>query len=374
VDQSEVDQSEVMARLGRAAGRVAEAGLAGLVVSPGPDLRYLTGYDARALERLTCLVLPASGPARVLVPALERPAAETSPLGGLDVEIVSWQETDDPYALVASMLPAQGALAVDEQMWAAKLIALCRAAPGLTPVSGGELMKGLRERKSPAEIQALREAAAAIDAVHAQVPAWLRPGRTERQVAHDIGEAIVAAGHARADFAIVASGPNGASAHHDAADRVLRPGDPVVVDIGGTMPTGYCSDSTRCYTLGEPEPDYRQAYDILRDAQQAGCAAVRPGVSAHARDAAARDIIAAAGFGELFVHRTGHGIGLVGHEHPYIVAGNDEPISAGMAFSIEPGIYLPGRFGMRLEDIVVCADGGVERLNQQPRDLVVVDV
>lgn len=368
------DGSELESRLSRAAAAVAEAELAGLVVAPGPDLRYLTGYDITPSERLTCLVLAPPQPPRAVVPALERPAAQASPLGALAVELVSWQETEDPYALVASMLPPAGPLAVDDQMWAAKVIALQRAAPGLTPVAAGELMKGLRERKTPAEIRALREAAAAIDAVHAQVPEWLQPGRTERAVARDITAAIVDAGHARADFAIVASGPNGASPHHEVSDRVLRVGDPVVVDIGGTMPSGYCSDSTRCYTLGPAEPEYLAAYEVLLRAHQAGCAAVAAGVTAESIDAAARDAITAAGFGPYFVHRTGHGIGLVTHEHPYIVAGNGERIGSGMTFSIEPGIYLPGRFGMRLEDIVVCTETGVERLNRRPRKLVAVDV
>lgn len=366
--------AELSQRLRRATASLAQSGLAGLVVTPGPDLRYLTGYDALPLERLTCLVLSASSAPRVVVPALEKPAAEASPLGGLDVDIVAWQETEDPYRLVAAMLPTEGLLAVDDQMWAAKVLALWRAAPGLTPVPAGELMKGLRECKTPGEVAALRAAAAAIDTVHAQVPDLLRPGRTEREVARDISEAILAAGHARVDFAIVASGPNGASAHHEVSDRRLEPGDPVVVDIGGTMPSGYCSDSTRCYTLGPADAQYQTAYDVLQRAQQAGCDAVRPGVTAESIDAAARAVIDDAGYGAFFVHRTGHGIGLVSHEHPYIVAGNDQIIRSGMAFSIEPGIYLPGRFGMRLEDIVVCIDSGVERLNNRPRELMVVDV
>ncbi|HEX6869721.1 MAG TPA: Xaa-Pro peptidase family protein [Micromonosporaceae bacterium] len=368
------DPAGLMRRLRGAAEAVADAGLVGMVVSPGPDLRYLTGYDALPMERLTCLVLPADGTPTVVVPELEKPAAQASPLGGLPVEIVTWPEIDDPYAMVASMLPASGRFAVDDQMWAAKLLAIGRAAPGLTAVAAGELMKGLRQHKTADELQALREAAEAIDAVHAQVPTWLRPGRTEREIARDIGDAILTCGHARVDFVIVASGPNGASPHHEVSDRVLQPGDPVVVDIGGTMPSGYRSDSTRCYSLGPAESGFLALYQVLREAQQAGCAAVRPGVSAESIDAASRSVIEAAGYGDYFVHRTGHGIGLETHEHPYIVAGNAEPVSAGMTFSIEPGIYLPDRFGMRLEDIVACTDSGVERLNQASRELVVVDL
>jgi len=203
------------------------------------------------------------------------------------------------------------------------------------------------------------------------VPGWLRAGRTEEQVAADISDAIVAEGHARVDFAIVGSGPNGASPHHTASDRVLRPGDAVVVDIGGTMPSGYCSDSTRTYVIGEPSAEFAAYYQVLQAAQEAACEAVRPGVTAEAVDAAAREPITAAGYGDYFVHRTGHGIGLESHEDPYIVAGNTEPLAAGNAFSIEPGIY-PGAHGARIEDIVVCTEDGVQRLNNITRDLIVV--
>jgi Xaa-Pro aminopeptidase len=232
-------------------------------------------------------------------------------------------------------------------------------------------LRGLRMRKSPAEVAALREAGAAIDRVHAQVAGWLRPGRTERAVGADIAEAIVAEGHARADFVIVGSGPNAASPHHELSGRVLRPGDAVVVDIGGTMPSGYCSDCTRTYAIGEPPAGFTAYYSVLKDAQEAACAAVKPGVSAEAVDAAARGPITAAGYGESFFHRTGHGIGLETHEDPYIVAGNAEPLDAGMAFSVEPGIY-PGPHGARIEDIVVCTDDGAERMNRGTRELIVV--
>src|SRR6266581_1906493 len=230
----------------------------------------------------------------------------------------------------------------------------------------------LRMRRSAAEVAALGEAADAIDRVHARVPGWLQPGRTEREVAADIADAIIGEGHDRTDFTIVASGPNAASPHHGASDRVLAPGDAVVVDIGGTMPSGYCSDCTRTYAIGAPPPGFAAYYQVLKDAQEAACAAVRPGVSAEAVDAAAREPIAAAGYGEHFIHRTGHGIGLECHEDPYIVAGNTEPLEPGMAFSIEPGIY-PGGHGARIEDIVVCGEDGCIRLNNGTRELVLVD-
>ncbi len=219
---------------------------------------------------------------------------------------------------------------------------------------------------------ALAEAGAAIDRVHDHVPGLLRPGRTEREVGADIAAAILAEGHARVDFTIVASGANAASPHHELSGRVLARGDVVVVDIGGTMPSGYCSDSTRTYAIGTPPAEFSAYYKVLQDAQDAACAAVLPGIAAEAVDAAARDLITRAGYGEFFIHRTGHGIGLETHEEPYIVAGSTDPLEPGMAFSIEPGIY-PGQHGARIEDIVVCTERGAARLNNSTRDLVVVD-
>ncbi|MEI6229634.1 MAG: M24 family metallopeptidase, partial [Actinomycetes bacterium] len=235
----------------------------------------------------------------------------------------------------------------------------------------GVVLQDLRMRKTADEVAALRRAGAAIDSVHEQVPTWLRAGRTEREVARDISEAILAAGHTRVDFVIVASGPNGASPHHEVSDRVIEVGDPVVVDIGGTMPDGYCSDETRTYAVGSAPAEFLEYYAVLQVAQEAACQQVKPGVSAESIDAAARAIITEAGYGELFIHRTGHGIGLETHEEPYIVAGNDEWIEPGMAFSIEPGIYQQGLHGARIEDIVVCTADGFERVNNRPRDLII---
>jgi Xaa-Pro aminopeptidase len=359
------------ARLAEVSAAAADAGLDALLLTPGPDLRYVTGYDAHQLERLTCLVIPASGDPVLLVPRLERPAAEASPAGRLGVEITPWDETDDPYAVVAARLGNAARVGLSDRMWALMVLRLRAAMPAAEQVLASSALRDLRARKSPAEVAALLAAGEAIDRVHAQVAGWLRPGRTEEQVAADIGDAILAAGHARVDFAIVGSGPNGASPHHTAAGRVLQPGDVVVVDIGGTMPSGYCSDSTRTYVIGDPPAGFAEYYAVLQAAQDAACAAVRPGVPAEAIDAAAREPITAAGYGEFFVHRTGHGIGLESHEDPYIVAGNAEPLEPGHAFSIEPGIY-PGPHGARIEDIVVCTEDGCQRLNNRTRDLVVV--
>ncbi|MCZ2526162.1 M24 family metallopeptidase [Streptomyces sp. NPDC059506] len=361
-------------RLERTRGATAEAGLDALLVSPGADLRYLTGYQAMALERLTCLVVPSSGDPFLVVPLLEKPSAEASPVAGLGVEIVGWKETDDPYELIADRLGGSrvGRIAVDNRMWAEKVLALRAALPRAEQSLAGTVLRDLRMRKTPAEVDALRQAAAAIDRVHRRIGEWLRPGRSELDVAKDIADAILQAGHLSADFVIIGSGPNAASPHHEVSDRIVREGDAVVVDIGGTTEDGYCSDSTRTYTIGEPGPEFREMYEVLRTAQAAQTDAVRPGITAEQLDAVGRDIITAAGYGEHFIHRTGHGIGLQTHEEPYIVAGSDLVIEPGMTFSVEPGIYLPGRFGARIEDIVACTEDGGERLNLTSRDLVVL--
>jgi Xaa-Pro aminopeptidase len=360
-------------RLDRARKAAGAAGFDALLISPGADLRYLTGYDARALERLTCLVVPADAESFLVVPQLEEPAALASPVARLGIEVVGWAETDDPSALIAARLPgAVTRVGLDNQMWAEKVLALRAALPGAAQDLAGAVLRELRMRKSAPEVEALRRAGAAIDRVHAGMGQWLRAGRTEREVGRDIAEAILAEGHVRADFVIVASGPNGASPHHELSDRVIQPGDPVVVDIGGTTEDGYCSDSTRTYAVGEPPEDFRRYYEVLRSAQRTQTEAVRPGIAAEDLDALGRGIIAEAGYGEYFIHRTGHGIGLETHEEPYIVAGSRLALEPGMAFSVEPGIYLPGRHGARIEDIVVCTADGGDRLNRTERDLVVL--
>ena len=366
--------SEFRSRLASARQAAATAGIDALLVSPGADLRYLTGYEALPLERLTCLVVPAHGDPALVIPALEEPAALASPVGELGLAVLAWQETDDPYHLVRSVLSEKTTrVAVDNHMWAEKVVGLRDAMPTVEQTVAGPVLRELRMRKSPQEVGALRAAGQAIDRVHARMGEWLRPGRTERQVGKDIADAILAEGHVRVDFVIVGSGPNSASPHHDLSDRQIDPGDPVVIDIGGTTHEGYCSDSTRTYIAGgEPPTEFAAYYDVLRTAQEAQCAYARPGVTAESVDRVGRDLITEAGYGEAFIHRTGHGIGLETHEEPYIVAGNALALEPGMAFSIEPGIYLRGRHGARIEDIVVCTDTHVERLNDTPRELIVL--
>ena len=359
-------------RVDDVAARVRAEGLDAVLLTPGADLRYVTGYEAKQLERLTCLVVPAADPAFLVVPRLELAAAQASPASGLELELIPWEETEDPYALIADRLGPVATTGLDDQMWALMVLKLRAALPGAQQVLASAALRDLRMRKSPAEVAALREAGAAIDRVHRRVPGWLRAGRTEREVGADIAEAILAEGHVQVDFVIVGSGPNGASPHHEVSGRVLQPGDPVVVDIGGRMPSGYRSDCTRTYAVGTPPDEFLAYYQVLKDAQQAAFDRVKPGVTAEEVDAAAREPITAAGYGDAFIHRTGHGIGLESHEDPYIVTGNREPLEPGMAFSIEPGIY-PGPHGARIEDIVVCTEDGAERLNNISRDLVIVE-
>jgi Xaa-Pro dipeptidase len=347
-----------------------------VVITPGADMRYFLASAVASHERLTALAVPAGGPPALLVPALERAGWSGSAAEELSIPIVTWTDGDDPYAALSALLPSDPRmLGVDYHMPAVHALNLKTAVPGTRLTLAGGMIAELRMRKSATEIAALHAVGAAIDRVHRRMGEWVRPGRTENEVAADIAAAIVEEGHARADFVIVGSGPNGASPHHEASDRVIRAGEFVVVDIGGPAPSGYYSDCTRTYVTGggRPDPHALEVYEVVRAAQAAGIAAAGPGVTAESVDAAARQVIADAGYAERFITRTGHGIGLEVHEHPYLVAGNGRVLEPGMAFSVEPGIYLPGRFGVRIEDIVVASATGIERCNTTPTDLAVLD-
>jgi Xaa-Pro aminopeptidase len=373
-------------RLDAARRLAGDAGLAGLLVGVGADLCYLTGYSALPLERLTLLVVPAEGTAALVVPRLEALPARAAPavLGG-SVEVVSWEETEDPIRLVASLVRAGGTatngwlrLAVSDRLLAMFLLRLQAELPEVEWSLASAILRRLRVIKDPEEIELLRLAAEAADRVIEAVAAGPLVGRTEADIAREVRDRLVAEGHDSADFAIVASGPESASPHHEASERVVRPGEPIVLDIGGPL-SGYGSDTTRTIwvTGGQPDrgPDdeFRRIHELVLQAQRAATAAVRPGVAAEAIDAAARRVIEDGGYGPRFIHRVGHGIGLETHEDPYLVAGNAELLEPGMAFSIEPGIYLEGRYGVRIEDIVVCGADGAVVLDRTSRDLRVVD-
>ncbi|MEU3013251.1 M24 family metallopeptidase [Nocardia asteroides] len=359
-------------RLERAVELMRAAHLDALLITPGPDLRYLIGSAAESFERLTCLVIPADGATpSVVIPKLELASLDGSAAGELGLQILDWVDGVDPYQLVRSTLHAGSRIAVADAMPALHLIPLAESTSGL-PASATPVLRQARMIKGEAEIEALRRAGAAIDRVHARMGEFLRVGRTEAEVGADIAAAIVEEGHTEAAFVIVGSGPHGADPHHGVSDRVIEPGDVVVIDIGGPVEPGYYSDSTRTYVLGSPGKQVAERMALLEAAQAAAVAAVRPGVTAESIDAAARTVLAEAGLGDAFVHRTGHGIGLSVHEEPYIVAGNDLVLEPGMAFSIEPGIYFRGKWGARIEDIVVVTADGAESMNNRPHGLTVL--
>jgi len=365
------DSSVFADRVARARTALAGAGADVLLVSVGSDLPYLIGYEAMPLERLTMLVVPRDAEATLVIPRLEAPRVVEHP----DVfTLMPWNETDDPVGIVGGLVPQPATAAIGDTMWARFLVDLIPHWPGTKFVRSNLVMNELRMRKDAAEIEALRAAGAAADRVAAQLHAGDIPlvGRTEAAVSADISARLIAEGHDKVNFAIVAAGENAASPHHHAGDRVIRSGEILLTDFGGTM-NGYCSDITRCVFLGTPPSEIADAYAVLHEAQAAGVAAGTVGTPCQEVDRAARRIIDAAGFGRYFVHRTGHGIGMEAHEDPYMVEGNDLPLAAGHAFSVEPGIYVSGKWGMRLEDIVVASDAGPLAMNAADHQLVTID-
>jgi Xaa-Pro aminopeptidase len=353
----------------RALTAAEDAELAGLLVAPGADLVYLVGHDPPPLERLTLLLLAVGRDPVLVVPELERPAAERAP-GIDDVELVSWRDGDDPYELVARNLRA-GRYSISDGTWASHLLALGHATADCLFVAAGRALPLLRAVKDEDEIAKLRSAAQGADATFARIVSLPFAGRRELDVAADLDRLLREHGHDRVEFTIVAGGPNGASPHHGTGERVAVPGDAVVLDFGGVA-NGYCSDITRTVFVGEPGEEQLRVYGVVASAQQAAFEAVRPGVPAQDIDRAARAVITSAGYGDRFIHRTGHGIGLEIHESPYIVEGNETPLEPGMTFSDEPGVYLAGRFGVRIEDQLVVTRDGAERLNQASREPTVV--
>jgi Xaa-Pro aminopeptidase len=358
-------------RMRRAAAAAAAKGLAGLLVTPGPDLTYLCGYRPTAItERLTLLVLSVDHDPLVVVPRLERPDAEAAK-GAPALRIVDWVDGVDPFALAAGHLRADGQYAISDSAWALHLLGLQRAAPGTSYQATTDALPMLRAVKDAHELDRLAAAGAAADATFGEILHVRFAGRTENQVAADLARLLKEHGHSQVDFTVVGSGPNGANPHHEAGDRTIQEGDMVVLDFGG-LKDGYGSDTTRTVHVGAPSDEEQRVFDVVRAAQQAGFEAVQPGVACQEVDRAARAVINDAGYGEWFIHRTGHGIGLTTHEPPYMIEGEEQELVPGMCFSIEPGIYLPGRFGVRIEDIVACTDSGGRRLNNTPREMHIV--
>jgi Xaa-Pro aminopeptidase len=359
------------ARMAGAAGQAADAGLAGLLVTPGPDLAYFTGYQPVAItERITMLVLRQAREPAMIVPVLERPDAEHA-TGAAALSLTDWADGNDPYAATAELLDPNGSYAISDSAWAMHLLGLQAALPSARYTSMTATLPMLRAVKDRDELARLAAAGAAADAAFEQITSVRFAGRHESEIGADLARLLREHGHSSVDFTVVGSGPNGANPHHILSERVIAAGDMVVLDFGGIM-AGYGSDTTRTVHVGEPTDEERQVFEIVRRAQQAAFEVVRPGVTCQDVDRAARTVISDAGYGEYFIHRTGHGIGLTTHEPPYMVEGETRELVPGMCFSIEPGIYLPGRFGVRIEDIVTVTEDGGRRLNNTSRDLHIV--
>ena len=360
--------ADYAARIDRARKAMAIREIDALVVSVGRDLPYLIGYEAMPMERLTMAVITPDVAPVLVVPQLEAPRVD---LRNGAFELAPWSETEDPVALVADWLAAASRVAIGAETWAMFVLRL-QAATQVEQVDATDVMRDLRIIKDDDELAMLRAAGAAVDRVVAKLQSMTFAGQTEREVARTVSAMTVEEGHQVATFHIVASGPNAASPHHEPGERVIGRGDSLVIDFGGRW-HGYASDTTRTFHIGEPSPQVAAAHAVLREAQQTGVDAVRPGVTASQIDRVTRDIIDAAGYGDYFIHRTGHGIGLDGHEHPYLVEGDDTVLQPGMAFSVEPGIYVAGEWGMRIEDVVAVTDDGVENFNQSERSLAIVE-
>ncbi|GAB3889754.1 aminopeptidase P family protein [Kibdelosporangium lantanae] len=363
---------DYLARMDGASYDAFDVGLAGVVVAPGPDLVWLTGYRPTAVtERLTMLLLVRGRRPVLVVPALERPDAEASPAAP-GLRIVEWSDGADPYQVMAALLPASGVLAISDSAWSVHLLGLRTAQPALRYRGLGDALPMLRAVKDGNELGRLAAAAAAADEAYREIVRLPFAGLRERDVAASLAELLRAFGHEQVDFTIVGSGPNGANPHHAAGDRIIEHGDTVVLDFGGLV-HGYGSDTTRTVHVGAPDPLVREVHEVVRVAQQEAFDAVRAGTTCQDIDRVARAVITDAGYGDRFPHRTGHGIGVTTHEPPYLVEGETLPLEPGMCFSIEPGVYLPGRFGVRIEDIVTVTSDGAERLNHTSRSLLVVD-
>ncbi|MDF6018077.1 aminopeptidase P family protein [Streptomyces sp. JH34] len=360
------------ARMTRAAESADAAGLAGVLVAPGPDMVHLTGYRPTAdTERLTLLVLRAGHDPVLVVPALEAADAERA-AGSPALTLRDWTDAANPYTLTAGLLDAKGRFGISDNAWALHLLALHKLLPDTSYASLTDTLPMLRAVKDAAELERLAAAGAAADATYEQILKVRFSGRRESDVAADLAALLIGHGHSQVDFTVVGSGPNGANPHHEASDRTIEQGDMVVLDFGG-LKHGYGSDTSRTVHVGEPTAEEQRVHDVVREAQEAGCGAVRPGAACQDVDRAARAVITEFGYGERFIHRTGHGIGVTTHEPPYMIEGEEQPLVPGMCFSVEPGIYLPGRFGVRIEDIVTVTRTGGRRLNTTARELAVVE-
>jgi Xaa-Pro aminopeptidase len=358
-------------RLARVSGVLSQAGVGLLLVTPSADLKYLAGYGGHVSERPTVLAVSPGAEPVLVMPDLEAPRLA----GQSDLEIRSYSDGADPYASMRDLIGGQGAgqtIAVSDQAWASVLLDLQHLFPAASFVSASPLLRQLRMVKGPEEMELLHEAGRRADRAFEEIIQLRFSGRTEHQVADELDKLLREQGLGRADWGpIVASGPNAASPHHITGERELHEGEAVVIDFGGVL-DGYQADITRTVHVGSPEHDFVTVYDLVVRAQQAGFEASAVGGTAGEVDRAARNVIRQAGFAEYFIHRTGHGLGLDAHEEPYLVEGNNLTLLPGMTFSVEPGVYIPGRFGVRVEDTVAVFEEGPQRFNHATRELQIV--
>lgn len=366
--QTAYDADVYVDRLQRAQGEMQRQGIDLLVVGASDDLIYLIGYGGHESERMSVLVLPREGTPHYVVPGLEAPhLAQQRDL----LEVVTWQETEQPAAKVAAVAgPNVRTVAVSDDLWSVFTLRLQAAIPGARWVEGAELLRPLRMIKDNREIELLAEAARLTDETWEEFIQQPIAGQTELQARERLMAAVKARG-LTPTFCVVASGPNAASPHHMPGERVIGPGDAIVCDWGGTY-RNYHSDVTRSAHVGEPSAEYVRAYEAVLAANQATLEAMRPGVECQELDRTARSLLTERGYGANFIHRVGHGLGLSVHEEPYLVEGNTLLLAEGMVFSDEPGVYLSGEFGIRIEDTVVVTATGGQRLNHATRVLTVL--
>jgi Xaa-Pro aminopeptidase len=379
---SEATDTAVYAkRLEKARASMHTHGLDFLLVGPGADLLYLIGAQSRQTERLTLLIVPQEGPATILLPAFE---AATLPSLPKDVQVVTWGESDNPARLAAGIISSVNSVhpggmyctcGVSDVLYSVFLLRLQAELPRAAFTTAGPVLAALRQIKDEREIELLAASSAVADQVFTAICQRPFVGRTEMEVGREIASMLEAGGLNVPGFPIVASGPNSASPHHHTGTRRIERGDMIVLDFGGTL-QGYYSDITRTVFVGElPDEDSERlrVYNLVAKAQEAAVRTGRPGMTCEQLDSVARDILTEGGYGKFFTHRLGHGIGLDGHELPYLVQGNTTLLRAGMAATIEPGLYLPGDFGVRIEDTVVFTNDGIKRLNNVTRDAIVVN-
>ena len=349
-------------RLSLVRAAMQENGLNALVITPGAAMRYLTGFSEPG-SRFLALIVPAEQPWALVVPALNAGQAHRNPAGITDVraweDATGWERVFGP--LAEELMLNSGSIGLDDDMPARFVLALQKLMPSASLDLAGAVLAPLRSRKDAGELAALQRAAAATDALIPVAYAACQAGASETEIALAIQQTIARGGNADSFAPIIGAGVNGASPHHNTGTTQIGTGDVVILDFGA-MTDGYHGDITRTVAVGAASDEAKNVYDAVYRAYTAGVAAVQPGAAAQDVDAAARKVISDAGYGEYFIHRTGHGIGLDDHEAPYILAGNETLLMPGHCFSIEPGIYLPGKFGVRLENIVTVSEDGTARV------------